>query len=87
MRPPANRLDPSGPTAIPEYPGQPDGVLRDVIVLPYNDLAACDRILRAHKDEIGALIMEPIVSSFGYVPGTRSSSAGSGSSPRSSTSS
>ena len=38
-------------------------------MLPYNDLAACDRILRAHKDEIGALIMEPIVSSFGYVPG------------------
>ena len=38
-------------------------------MLPYNDLAACDRILRAHKDEVGALIMEPIVSSFGYVPG------------------
>jgi glutamate-1-semialdehyde 2,1-aminomutase len=69
VRPPADRLDPAGPTAIPEYPGQPAGVLRDVIVLPYNDLAACDRILRAHKDEVGALIMEPIVSSFGYVPG------------------
>src|SRR5215510_13192027 len=69
VRPPADRLDPAGPRAIPEYPGQPDGVLRDVIVLPYNDLATCDRLLRAHKDEIGALIMEPIVSSFGYVPG------------------
>src|SRR5215510_13423866 len=69
VRPPANRLDPAGPRAIPEYPGQPAGVLRDVIVLPYNDLPACDRILRAHKDEVGALIMEPIVSSFGYVPG------------------
>ena len=69
VRPPASRLDPAGPSAIAEYPGQPAGVLEDVIVLPYNDLAACDRILRAHKDEIGALIMEPIVSSFGYVPG------------------
>ena len=69
VKPPASRLDPAGPTAIPEYPGQPAGVLQDVVVLPYNDLAACDRILRAHKDEIGALIMEPIVSSFGYVPG------------------
>ncbi|MGH7357506.1 MAG: aspartate aminotransferase family protein [Candidatus Rokuibacteriota bacterium] len=69
VKPPASRLDPAGPTAIPEYPGQPVGVLQDVVVLPYNDLAACDRILRAHKDEIGALIMEPIVSSFGYVPG------------------
>jgi glutamate-1-semialdehyde 2,1-aminomutase len=69
VKPPASRLDPAGPTAIPEYPGQPQGVLEDVIVLPYNDLAACDRILRARKDEVGALIMEPIVSSFGYVPG------------------
>ena len=39
VKPPASRLDPAGPTAIPEYPGQPEGVLRDVIVLPYNDLA------------------------------------------------
>ena len=69
VKPPASRLDPAGPTAIPEYPGQPAGVLRDVIVLPYNDLAACDRILRAHKDEVGCLIMEPVMSSFGYVPG------------------
>src|SRR5262245_26983829 len=69
VRPPAAALDPSGPTPIPEYPGQPTGVGKDVIVLPYNDLAACERLLRAHADEIGCLIMEPIVSSFGYVPG------------------
>ena len=69
VKPPAAALDPSGPTAIPEYPGQPTGVGKDVIVLPYNDLAACERLLRAHADEIGCLIMEPIVSSFGYVPG------------------
>ena len=41
---------------------------RDVIVLPYNDLAACERLLREHKDEIGCLIMEPVMSSFGYLP-------------------
>jgi glutamate-1-semialdehyde 2,1-aminomutase len=69
VKPPASKLDPAGPTPIPEYPGQPAGVGRDVVVLPYNDLATCDRLLRAHKDEIGCLIMEPIVSSFGYVPG------------------
>ncbi len=69
VKPPAAALDPAGPTPIPEYPGQPTGVGRDVIVLPYNDLATCERLLRAHADEIGCLIMEPIVSSFGYVPG------------------
>src|SRR5262245_24419540 len=69
VKPPAARLDPAGPAPIPEYPGQPAGVGRDVVVLPYNDLAACERLLRAHRDEIGCLIMEPIVSSFGYLPG------------------
>src|SRR5499426_4332480 len=44
VKPPAAALDPSGPTAIPEYPGQPTGVGKDVIVLPYNDLAACERL-------------------------------------------
>ena len=69
VKPPAASLDPRGPTPIPEYPGQPAGVGKDVVVLPYNDLAECERLLRAHADEIGCLIMEPIVSSFGYVPG------------------
>jgi glutamate-1-semialdehyde 2,1-aminomutase len=69
VKPPAAKLDPAGPTSIPEYPGQPAGVGRDVLVLPYNDLATCDRLLRAHRDEVGCLIMEPIVSSFGYLPG------------------
>jgi glutamate-1-semialdehyde 2,1-aminomutase len=69
VKPPASRLDPAGPTAIPEYPGQPPGVLRDVLVLPYNDLGTCERLLRAQADRVGCLIMEPVVSSFGYLPG------------------
>jgi glutamate-1-semialdehyde 2,1-aminomutase len=68
VKPPASALDPAGPTAIPEYPGQPPGVLRDVVVLPYNDLAACERTLRAEREQIACVIMEPIASAFGYVP-------------------
>jgi glutamate-1-semialdehyde 2,1-aminomutase len=66
---PAARLDPAGPRAVAEYPGQPAGVGQDVLVLPYNDLEACTRLLHAHRDEVGCLIMEPIVSNFGYLPG------------------
>ncbi len=69
VHPAPGRLDPGGPTAIPEHPGQPPSVAQDVLVLPYNDLAASERLLRAHRDTVGCLIMEPIVSSFGYVPG------------------
>ena len=69
VHPPADRLDPRGPTAIPEHPGQPPGVARDVVVLPYNDLPASERLLRAHAGELACLIMEPVASAFGYVPG------------------
>jgi glutamate-1-semialdehyde 2,1-aminomutase len=69
VQPPPDRLDPRGPTPIPEYPGQPAAVAEGVLVLPYNDLETSARLLRAHRDEVGCLIMEPIVSAFGYVPG------------------
>src|SRR5262249_61408795 len=65
---PAEKLDSAGPTAIPEYPGQSPSILREVVVLPYNDLAASERLLRAHARELACLIMEPAMSSFGYVP-------------------
>jgi glutamate-1-semialdehyde 2,1-aminomutase len=69
VHPAADRLDPRGPTPIPEHPGQPAGVLQDVIVLPYNDLEASERLLRARAGELACVIMEPIASAFGYVPG------------------
>lgn len=66
--PSADKLDPNGPTAIPEYPGQPQGIVDDVLVMPYNDLEASERLIRAHSSELSCVIMEPISSSFGYLP-------------------
>ena len=68
VAPPADSLDPAGPTAIPEYPGQPQSILDDVIVMPYNDLETSERLIRAHKDDLSCVIMEPISSNFGYLP-------------------
>jgi len=68
VHPPLEKLDPAGPTPIPEHPGMPPSVLEDVIVLPYNDLEWCERVLRENKDDLACLIMEPVVSSFGYLP-------------------
>ena len=68
VRPPASKLDPLGPTAIPEYPGQPPSVAQDVLVLPYNNLDASGRIIRKHKDELACVIMEVVASAFGYLP-------------------
>jgi len=46
----------------------PPGLLDDVIVLPYNDLEACRRTVRQHRDELACVIMEPVSSTFGYLP-------------------
>ena len=67
VHPPAEKLDPRGPTAIPEFPGQPPSVGEDVIVLPYNDLEGTERIVREHRHQIACVIMEPVASSFGYL--------------------
>ncbi len=66
--PSADELDPDETTPIPEYPGQPPSVAEDVFVLPFNDLETSQRVLRENRDEIGCVIMEPIVSHFGYLP-------------------
>ena len=67
--PPLGKLDPNGPTAVPEWPGQPPSVADDVIVLPYNDVEACERVIREHAGDLACVIMEPVLSNFGYVPG------------------
>ena len=68
VRPAADKLDPAGPTAIPEYPGQPPSVSKDVIVMTYNDLEGSQRIVREHADELACVIVETIASAFGYLP-------------------
>jgi glutamate-1-semialdehyde 2,1-aminomutase len=68
VNPSQDRLGPVEPTAIPEFPGQPLGVLADVVVLPYNDLEASERLIRKHKDELACVIMEAIASNLRYVP-------------------
>ena len=50
--------------------------LQGTVVLPLNDLDACNRILKAHKDELAALILEPVQRGFlvaepGFLKGLR----------------
>ena len=68
VSPSADKLDSNEITSVPQYPGQPPSISEDVIVMPYNDLEACERIIRQHKDDLSCVIMEAISSSFGYLP-------------------
>lgn len=65
---PLGNLETNKTTSVPEWPGQPPSVVEDVLSLPYNDLETTERILSQNADELACLIIEPVLSNFGYLP-------------------
>ena len=70
MWPPLPEAGPvTSPAVLPQSAGMPPGMAADVIVLPWNDVAALERTLEAHGHEIAAVIMEPVnYNSGGILP-------------------
>ena len=60
--------DAAGPRAAPQAVsgsyGTSETVINNVQVLPYNDIENTVRILKAHKNDLAALIMEPVQRGF-----------------------
>lgn len=57
------------PNIYSETGGVPDGASKYVIVLPFNDLQALETAIQDHKDEVAAVILEPInFNSGGILP-------------------
>ncbi|MAE68930.1 MAG: glutamate-1-semialdehyde-2,1-aminomutase [Gemmatimonadetes bacterium] len=50
----------------PDSPGVPPGLAAETIVVPFNDAAAVEQVLREH--EIACVILEPIAGNMGVVP-------------------
>lgn len=48
------------PTPVPDSAGIPESVERDVLVAPFNDLAATRQIIEQHGSELAAVIVEPL---------------------------
>ena len=60
--------DAERPIALPSSAGLPDGVLDQVVVFPFNDTEASRRLLEENKDELAAVIVEPVMGSVGMLP-------------------
>ena len=59
---------PMNPNSVREHEGIPEGVLRNTIILPYNDTEAVKNTVRRHLDELAAIIVEPAASFCSVLP-------------------
>jgi len=57
----------SAPVGVPDNSGIPQAVMDLVTVVPFNDLAAVDRALAEHPDEIAGMILEPVMMNAGII--------------------
>jgi glutamate-1-semialdehyde 2,1-aminomutase len=57
---------PERPRAVPSSAGL-SGAADEVVALPFNDLAACERIIAEHADRLAAVIVDPLMTNAGVI--------------------
>jgi len=69
----APRLEEAGPREVPhsvrQHEGIPEGVLENTLVIPFNDAEAAEALIEAHRDELAAVILEPVQRDIPPEPG------------------
>src|SRR6478609_1299894 len=52
---------------IQTVPGVTAGVAADTLTAPYNDMDAVEQLIKQHKDQIAAIIIEPVAGNMGCI--------------------
>ena len=60
--------DADNPRPVPASAGLPDNVERDVVIIPFNETETARRILEENREDLAAVIVEPVLGSVGMVP-------------------
>ena len=58
----------SSPHKLPYFPGIPDEISKTVIVAPWNNPTALERILKKNQNDVASVITEPVMGSQGVIP-------------------
>lgn len=66
---PQNVWDEPEPPSTAYYHGAPPAMLADVVVLRYNDADLAERLIERHKDELAAVLVDPMPFRLGLIPG------------------
>jgi glutamate-1-semialdehyde 2,1-aminomutase len=56
------------PARLPDSEGIPPATFDDVVLAPWNDVAALEHVMRQHGRELTAVITEPIMANMGCIP-------------------
>jgi glutamate-1-semialdehyde 2,1-aminomutase len=54
----------NSPTAVSNSAGLPNFILENTVVLPFNDSATVERLIEKNKNELAAVIVEPVMRGF-----------------------
>lgn len=68
MHPPVDSGPDGAPIATIDTLGVPQNRLQTVTVIPFNDIAAAERVFAERGSEIAAVIVEPVMGSAGMIP-------------------
>ena len=60
--------DALSPDPVIGFEGIPSRIVDDIVIMPYNDLPACEKIIRANADRLAAVIVEPVNGQSGFIP-------------------
>ncbi len=65
---PLNAIGPeTAPNSVPGTAGLDPRIVNNTVVLPFNNIEASERLITAHKDDLAAIILEPIMIDIGFV--------------------
>ena len=53
---------------VPTSPGVPAAVAADTLLASYNDLASVEAAVNSHRNQVAAIIVEPIAGNMGVIP-------------------
>ena len=58
---------PENPARMPDSKGIPAAIFDDVVLAPWNDVAALERVMKQYGRELAAVITEPIMANMGCI--------------------
>lgn len=64
----SDEIAPRWPLGEPDEPGLSPGAVAEVLIAPFNDLETAAAIVRRHRHELAAVIVEPVMGAAGVIP-------------------